>query len=126
MTVSLTSVTWSILRIPVLKSVSYCLIFVWFDLELFVSPAVILSDRILSIRYLTVLEFWQTGSFQEGSWFCLSLLPLSPSTWPRGPDRALAVGGMLLCCRCSGFVEDITPSPGFQPPGASSHLTGET
>lgn len=80
------------------------------------SPALILSARILSIRYLPVLEFWQTGSFQEGSWFCLSLLPLSPSTRPRGPNKALAVGSTWLCCRCSVFMEDITPSPGFQPP----------
>lgn len=127
MTVSLTSITWSILSIPILKSVSYCLIiFIWFDLELFVSPALILSARILSIRYLPVLEFWQTGSFQEGSWFCLSLLPLSPSTQPRGPNKALAVGSIWLCCRCSVFVEDITPSPGFHPPSPSSHLVWET
>ena len=127
MTVSLTSITWSILNIPILKSMSYCLIiFIWFDLELFVSPALILSARILSIRYLPVLEFWQTGSFQEGSWFCLSLLPLSPSTRPRGPNKALAVGSTWLCCRCSVFMEDITPSPGFQPPSPSSHLARET
>lgn len=81
------------------------------------SPALILSDRILSIRYLPVLKFWRRGSFQEGSWFCLSLLPLSPSTWPRGPNKALAVGSMWLCCRCSVFRGGHHAVPWFPTPG---------
>lgn len=45
------------------------------------SQVLILLARFLSIRYLHVLEFWCTGSFQEGSFcfvfLCFLSLPLS-------------------------------------------------
>lgn len=87
------------------------------------SPALILSARILSIRYLPVLDFGGQAHFKRGSCLCLSMLPLSPSSRPRGPSNALAVGSMWLCCRCPVLVEDITPVPWFPPPAPPSHLT---
>lgn len=86
------------------------------------SPALILSARILSIRYLPVLEFGGQAHFKEGSCLCLSMLPLSPS-W-HGPE--VPVAWRWAAC---GFVVAVlswwrtSASPGFHPgPALPPHV----
>ena len=146
MTVSLTSITWSILCIPILKSMLYCLIFVWFDLELFVSPVVILSDRILSIRYLTVLEFWQAHFKREVGFVFLCFLslplpgpevPIKPWLWAacgfvvavlaswRTSRRPLVSNPRVCLPTSRGRRESCCPHLVFLPISPGAHLHGE-
>lgn len=128
MALFLTSITFSIWNIAILKSLSECLIISNLsDLDSFMSPVLILLARILSIQYLPISEFWCTGSFQEGSWFLsffasslsLHLARSSRESLGRGQHVVLSLS---FCLRGRASRHCLASIPWVPPPVSSGRL----